>query len=74
MPSIDMTDQEFGQLMFILGNAEGKGITWSVVNPLLMKIGDQLRAQHPMPGMPMMPSPPPPGMKRPREGNKEIAS
>ena len=45
MSTIDLDDTEFGHLMFILANAEGKGITWSIVNPLLMKIGEQLRAQ-----------------------------
>jgi hypothetical protein len=45
MPSVEMNDQEWGQLMFILANAEGKGITWTMVNPLMMKVGDQLRVQ-----------------------------
>jgi len=45
MSAVDLTDQEWGQLMFVLANAEGKGITWSMVNPLMMKIGDQLRVQ-----------------------------
>jgi len=45
MKSVILTNEEFGQLMFVLANAEGKGITWAVVNPLLMKIGEQLRQQ-----------------------------
>jgi hypothetical protein len=45
MASVDLNDQEWGQLMFVLANAEGKGITWAMVNPLLMKIGAQLQAQ-----------------------------
>lgn len=55
MKTITLDDQDFGHLMFVLANAEGKGITWTLVNPLLMKIGDQLRVQsqpqpHPTPG------------------------
>jgi len=44
MPSIDLTDQEIVTLMFILANAEFKnGVTWSMINPLVMKIGEQAR-------------------------------
>ena len=64
MPSIEMSDQEFGQLMFILANSEGKGITWGIVNPLMMKIGEQLRSQSNL----GVPTPSPPRMR----GNKEI--
>jgi hypothetical protein len=45
MATIELDSQECGQLMFVLANAEGKGITWALVNPLLMKIGEQLRLQ-----------------------------
>jgi hypothetical protein len=45
MPTIELDHIEFGQLMNVLANAEGKNITWAVVNPLLMKIGEQLRVQ-----------------------------
>jgi hypothetical protein len=40
MSSVDLNDNEWGQLMNILADAP-----WKVANPLLMKIGDQLRAQ-----------------------------
>jgi hypothetical protein len=69
MPSIELDSSEFGNLMFILANAEGKGINWSMVNPLLMKIGEQLRTQSA--GFSNMPSPPPPVMRRQRENSKE---
>jgi hypothetical protein len=45
MPTLDLDNQECGQLMAILANAEGKNITWANINPLLMKIGEQLRQQ-----------------------------
>jgi hypothetical protein len=45
MPMIELDPPECGMLMAILANAEGKGITWQTVNPLLMKIGSQLRLQ-----------------------------
>lgn len=45
VPQIDIDDAEFAQLMFILANAEGKGINWTMVNPLMMKIGGQARNQ-----------------------------
>jgi hypothetical protein len=47
MASVELSDQDWGQLMFVLANAEGKGITWAMVNPLLMKIGGQLQTQQP---------------------------
>jgi hypothetical protein len=43
--AVHMSNQEWGQVMFVLANAEGKGINWSMTNPLLMAIGDQLRVQ-----------------------------
>ena len=45
MATIELDDNKADQLMFVLANAEGKGITWSVVNPLLMEIGRQLQLQ-----------------------------
>lgn len=45
MARVELSDQEWGQLMFVLANAEGKGITWALTNPLLMKIGGQLQVQ-----------------------------
>ena len=41
MPSVELTDNQWGQLMNILADAP-----WKVANPLLMAIGEQLRAQH----------------------------
>lgn len=43
--AVHLSNQEWGQVMFVLANAEGKGINWSMTNPLLMGIGDQLRVQ-----------------------------
>ena len=40
-----LEDTEWSQLMAILANAQGSGITWAMVNPLLMKLGQQLQAQ-----------------------------
>lgn len=40
---VDLTEQEWGQLMNIL--ATTKEWPWTVTNPFLMKIGEQLRAQ-----------------------------
>ena len=47
--TVDMTDQEWAQVMFVLANAEGKGITWGMVNPLLMKLGGQLKGKQEVP-------------------------
>lgn len=41
MPAIELSDNEWGQVMQLI--SEGP---WRVANPLLMKIGEQLRAQH----------------------------
>jgi hypothetical protein len=41
MSAVDLSDQEWGQLMAILSEAP-----WKVANPLLMKIGEQLRQLH----------------------------
>jgi hypothetical protein len=41
MPSVELNDQEWGQVMNQL--AEGP---WKITNPLLMKMGEQLRAYH----------------------------
>jgi hypothetical protein len=40
MSSVNLNDNEWGQLMSILADAP-----WKIANPLLMKIGDQLRAE-----------------------------
>ena len=36
--TVDLSDQEWGQVMQIIATAP-----WNVANPLLMKIGEQLR-------------------------------
>jgi hypothetical protein len=41
MSSIELSDQEWGQVMGELSKSE-----WRVANPLLMKMGEQLRQQH----------------------------
>jgi hypothetical protein len=59
--TVDLSEQEWAQVMFVLANAEGKGITWAMVNPILMKIGQQLQ-----PGKPIAPPPPRPPAEVPR--------
>jgi hypothetical protein len=41
MPTIELNDNECQQVLAILSDAP-----WRVANPLLMKIGEQLRVQH----------------------------
>lgn len=41
MSIINLSDQEWGQVMACLASAP-----WREANPLLMKIGEQLRLQH----------------------------
>ena len=45
MSTVELTDNEWGQVMSIIGDAP-----WKTANPLLMKIGQQLQAQHLKPG------------------------
>lgn len=45
MPTVTMTMDRWQQLMGILGRAEGPGLNWTIINPLLMEIGRQLQAQ-----------------------------
>ena len=40
MSSVELSDNEWGQVMSIIGDAP-----WKTANPLLMKIGQQLQAQ-----------------------------
>ena len=40
MPTVELSDNEWGQVMSIIGDAP-----WKQANPLLMKIGQQLQAQ-----------------------------
>ena len=40
MSSVELTDNEWGQVMSIIGDAP-----WKIANPLLMKIGNQLQQQ-----------------------------
>ena len=53
--TVHMDRQEWNQLLFVLAHAEGKGITWQVVNPLVMTIGEQLNAQSPQAAPPPNP-------------------
>lgn len=41
MPNVNLDDEEWQKVISIIASAP-----WSVANPLLMKIGDQLRRQH----------------------------
>jgi hypothetical protein len=50
MSSVELSDQEWGQVMGLLSEAP-----WKVANPLLMKIGDQLRKQYVPPQPPGAP-------------------
>jgi hypothetical protein len=43
MPAVDLEENEWGALMNIL--ATTKDWPWTATNPLLMKIGEQLRKQ-----------------------------
>lgn len=57
MPSVDLSDQEWNSVMAIIGEAP-----WKVAHPLLMRIGQQLRAQQqpaPSPLSSMFPKPAP---------------
>lgn len=45
MSVVDLNDAEWGEVMAIISEAP-----WRRANPLLMKIGEQLRAQHVPPG------------------------
>ena len=40
MPTVDLTEQEWNQVMGILGE-----VPWRISNPLLMRIGGQLKQQ-----------------------------
>jgi cobyric acid synthase len=41
MPSVELSENEWGQVMNILATKE----TWANANPLLLKMGEQLRQQ-----------------------------
>ena len=41
MPVVELSETEWQQVMAIIATAP-----WTTANPLLMKIGDQLRQQH----------------------------
>ena len=40
MPTVELDDNKWGQVMALISEAP-----WKVANPLLMEIGNQLRAQ-----------------------------
>jgi hypothetical protein len=50
MPTVELSDPEWAQLMNILGTT--KEHPWVATNPLLMKIGEQLRQAHLIGGAP----------------------
>jgi hypothetical protein len=47
MATVELTDQEWQQVINMIAAQP-----WSQANPLLMKIGGQLNAQHPVPPRP----------------------
>ena len=51
MPAVNLDANEWGQVMAILSTAP-----WRDANPLLMKIGDQLRVQVSSPPPPLTPA------------------
>lgn len=50
--TVVLADIEWQQLLAILCNGTGPGISWATTNPLVMKIGQQLQAQSQAPGHP----------------------
>jgi hypothetical protein len=44
MPSVSLSEEKWQQVLNIL--ATTKEWSWTVTNPLLMEIGNQLRSQH----------------------------
>lgn len=46
MASVDLTPQEWNQVLTIIGNT--RDFSWSITNPLLMKLGRQLERQMPI--------------------------
>ena len=45
MSSVDLSTEEWQTLINILATANGPGISWTVTNPLLAKISEQVRRQ-----------------------------
>jgi hypothetical protein len=45
--TVVMSEMEWQQLLVVLCNGTGPGISWGMTNPLVMKIGEQLRQQTP---------------------------
>ena len=41
--TVSLEPQEWQSLLTVLAHAQGPGVTWVVINPLLMKIGQQLQ-------------------------------
>jgi len=41
MPTIDLSDEDMQQLVLVLANASGPGISWAVTNGLLTKLQQQ---------------------------------
>lgn len=45
MQTVTLEPADWNQLLAVLANAQGPGLTWAVINPLIMKLGEQLRLQ-----------------------------
>lgn len=45
MQTVTLEPADWNQLLAVLANAQGPGLTWAVINPLIMKLGEQLRTQ-----------------------------
>ena len=45
MASVELDESDWNQLLNVLWNASGPGISCGLTHPLVMKIGEQLRKQ-----------------------------
>lgn len=43
--TVTMPPADWQMLVTLLANAQGPGVSWATVNPLLQKLGEQLRVQ-----------------------------
>ena len=43
--TVTLTQTEWQQVLYVLYNGEGRGINAALTQPLMIRIGDQLRAQ-----------------------------
>jgi hypothetical protein len=49
--TVTLNNTEWTQLLAVLAMAQGPGISWQTINPLVMRIGEQLRQQSPEAGL-----------------------